>query len=160
MAHHKKALVDAFKPHFKEQGFTKRDATWQLLAPDAIHIFNIQTSQWSELYYFNAGVYFRALGPLTTPAEYHCHIRTRIPDDRFHGKSVKLAAELSDFEHVEFDVDKRIVELKNLIYPLAFDWFARFRDAASVKRELSGIGHPWFAVTKNVYPLIGLKLPL
>ncbi|HWA11182.1 MAG TPA: hypothetical protein VG838_17200 [Opitutaceae bacterium] len=24
MAHFKKALVDAFKPHFKEQGFTKK----------------------------------------------------------------------------------------------------------------------------------------
>jgi hypothetical protein len=44
MARHKKALLDAFKPHFKEQGFTKKSATWHLGTPDAIHVFNVQTS--------------------------------------------------------------------------------------------------------------------
>jgi|SRR5882724_4490847 len=159
MARYKKALVDAFKPHFKEQGFTKKDATWHLRTPDSIHVFNIQTSQWSERYYFNAGIYFSALGPLDSPAEPHCHVRTRIPDHKFHGTSLRRANELSDFEGLEFGSEERIAELKNLIYPLALDWISRFRDVDHTKRELSGIGRPWFAVSKTVWPLVGLELP-
>lgn len=159
MARYKKALAAAFKPHFKEQGFTKKDATWHLTTPEAIHVFNIQTSQWSEFYYFNAGIYLRALGSLESPAEPHCHIRIRIPDRTFHPEGTQRANELADFEHVEYGAEERITELKNLIYPLALDWFLRFRDLSHAKRELAGIGRPWFAVSKEVWPLMGLALP-
>ncbi len=159
MARYKKALTAAFKPHFKEQGFTKKDATWHLGMPEVIHVFNIQTSQWSERYYFNAGIYFRALGSLESPAEPHCHIRTRIPDSKLHQESIQLANELADFEHVEYGAEERIANLKNLIYPLALDWFRRFRDIAHAKRELTGVGRPWFAVTRDVWPLVGLEYP-
>ena len=159
MARYKKALTEGFKPHFKELGFKKKDATWHLGTPDAIHVFNIQTSQWSERYCFNAGIYFRALGSLESPAEPCCHIRARIPDDEFHRDSIQRANELADVEHVEFGAEERITDLKNLIYPLGFDWFHRFRDLAHAKRELTGIGRPWFAVSKELWPLIGLKIP-
>ena len=159
MAQYKKVLAEAFKPHFKEQGFTKKDATWHLLTTEAIHVFNIQTSQWGEQYYFNAGIYFRALGSSESPPNHHCHIRTRIPDDKFHPASVNRANELADFDHIEFGAEERIIDLKNLIYPLVFDWFGRFRDPAYSKRELTGIGRPWFAVTGEVWPMLGLELP-
>jgi len=160
MARYKKALIDAFKVHFKEQGFTKKDATWHLGTPEVIQVFNIQTSQWSERYYFNAGIYLRALGSLETPSESYCHIGTRIPDRRFHVESFQRANELANFEHVEFDAEQRITDLKNLIYPLAFDWFHRFRDRACVKRHLSEIGRPWFPVRTEVWSLVGLKPPV
>ena len=159
MARYKTALLDAFKPHFKELGFTKKDATWHRRTSEAIHVFNVQTSQWSEQYYFNAGIYLRALGSLETPAEPYCHIRTRIPDYKLHSNSLDRANELADFDLIEYGAEDRIVELKNLVYPLALDWFLRFRDLRHVKRELGGIGRPWFAVTKNVWPLLEMELP-
>jgi len=159
MARYKKALIEAFKPHFKEHGFTKKDATWHLVGAETVHLFSIQTSQWSESYYFNVGVYFRALGPLTSPAGHHCHIQARIPDGKFHVASVESYAELSDFDGLEFGADERIVQLKNLIYPLAFNWFERFKDNASIKMELSQIKRPWMAVNKAVYPLLNLEFP-
>jgi hypothetical protein len=159
MARYKKALLDAFKPHFKELGFTKKDATWHCRTPEAIQVFNVQTSQWGERYYFNAGIYLLALGSLETPAEPYCHIRTRIPDSKLHSNSFERANKLADFDLVEFGAEDRILELKDLIYPLALDWFSRFRDLAHVKRELTGIGRPWFAVTKEVWPLFDMELP-
>ena len=159
MARYKKALLDAFKPHFKEHGFTKKDATWNLGTPEAVHVFNVQTSQFSESYYFNAGIYFRVLGPLTAPAEPCCHIRTRIPDHRLHSHAVQRANELSDFENVEFGAEERIIELKNLIYPLVFDWHCQFGDAAHAKRALSGIVRPSPFIMKAVWPMLGLEIP-
>jgi hypothetical protein len=159
MARYKTALIVAFKPHFKEKGFIKKAATWYRTTPEMVHVFNIQTSQWSERYYFNAGIYFRALGSLKTPAEAHCHIRTRIPDSRLHEDGFQCACDLADFEHVEFHSEARITELKNLIYPLAIDWFGRFRDLDHAKRQLAGIRRPWFFVGKEVWPLVGLERP-
>lgn len=159
MARYKKLLLDAFKPHFKELGFTKKDATWHLGTAEAIHVFNAQTSQWSESYYFNAGIYFRALGSLTTPAEPHCHIRTRIPAHKLHRESIQRANELSGFADIEFGAEERITELKNLIYPLALDWFSRFRDASHAKDELSAVTRPSVFISKAVWPMLGLQIP-
>ncbi len=75
MPRFKKSLCDAFKPHLKNHGFTKKGSTWYRSNLDAIHVFNIQTSQWSESYLFNAGIYLKALGELPAPLEYQCHIR-------------------------------------------------------------------------------------
>jgi hypothetical protein len=157
MPRYKKALCDAFKPHFKDHGFTKKDATWHLGSPEAIHVFNIQTSQWSESYMFNVGIYLRTLGPLETPPEYHCHIRTRIPDRRFHDIDLAHFVALADFKDTESGSDEKILELKNMIYPLVFDWFSRFRDMDCIRKELIDLPRPWFMIAKEVWPLIGLE---
>lgn len=159
MARYKKLLMEAFKPHFKELGFTKKGATWHLKTPETIHVFNIQTSQWSESYYFNAGIYFRALGSLELPSDPCCHIRTRIPDHKFHWDSVQLVNELSDFEGVDTGVEEQITRLKNLVYPLAFDWFCRFRDLMNAKGELAKIRRPCVFISNEVWPLLGLQMP-
>jgi len=159
MARYKKSLLEAFKPHFKEHGFTKRDATWHLATSESIHVFNVQASQFSERYYFNAGIYFRALGPLTSPAEPNCHIRARIPDHRLHSHAIQRANELSDFENVEFDAEERIIELKNLIYPLVVDWHFQFGDAAHARQALLGMGRPSVFIAKAVWSMLGLETP-
>lgn len=159
MARYQKALIDAFKPHFKELGFTKRNATWHLETVDAIHVFNIQKSQWGENYYFNAGIYFRALGFSVSPTQPYCHIRTRIPIDETDDEVVRLVDELSDFQEVESGAEERVIELKNLIYPLAFDWFYRFRDTSHVALELGRPTRPKALVSKSVWPILGLKIP-
>jgi hypothetical protein len=159
MARYKKLLVNSFKPHFNEWEFAKEDTTWHLRTPETIHVFNIKTSLWSESCHFHAGIYFRALGALDLPAETYCHIRTCIPDPKFHSESVARINELLDFEHIGFNAEERITKLKNLIYPLAFEWFARFHDLASAKRELSAIERPWFPISNAVWPMIGLEPP-
>ena len=156
MPRYKKALCDAFKPHFKDQGFTKKGATWHLGTPEAIHVFNIQTSQWSESYMFNVGIYLRALGSLVTPLEYDCHIRTRIPDRRFHDLDLQHFTALADFSDIESGAYEKILELKNTVYPLAFEWFNRFRNTECIKKELTDLPRPWFMIAKEVWPLVGL----
>lgn len=54
MAAHKKELLAVFKHAFKERGFKKTGATWVREGPEVFCVFNVQTSQWSERYYFNA----------------------------------------------------------------------------------------------------------
>lgn len=159
MAKFKKALMEAFKPHFKGAGFKKKGATWHRQSVEAIHVFNIQTSQWSESYYFNVGVYFRALGSEMTPPEYHCHIRTRIPDLEYHPKKVERVNELADFEKAGKDVERRILELKDIVFPLAIEWFQRFQDVRHTKRELAGKGPRSFWIDPEVWILVGLKMP-
>lgn len=106
---------------------------------------------------FNAGVYFRALGSLEQPPEYHCHIRARIPDRKFHDIDLQYLTDLSNFAETDSGADEKITELKNLIYPLAFDWFSRFRDIKNSKMVLSSFDRPWFMITKEVWPLLGIE---
>lgn len=73
MAAHKKELLEAFRPAFKEHGFKKNGATWVREDSEVFCVFNVQTSQWSELYYFNAGVYVKAVAPIGRPTEPDCH---------------------------------------------------------------------------------------
>jgi hypothetical protein len=121
--------------------------------------FNIQTSQWSEAYYFNVGVYFRSLGNAKAPAEWECQIRFRIPDYRLHGDKVKLANRLADFSGIELGAEEQINELKDLVYPLVIDWFSRFGYTANAKTELMRIDRPWFMISNDIWPLIGLPMP-
>ncbi len=68
--------------------------------------------------------------------------------------------ELADFTGRPIDPPVRSQELAQIVFPLALDWFGRFESRASVKKELSTIGHPWFFVTKDVWSLLGVKMAI
>jgi hypothetical protein len=76
-----------------------------------------------------------------------------------HGDRIKLADRLADFSSVESGAKERANELKDLIYCLVIDWFSRFGCAASAKAELVSIDRPWFMVSNDVWPLVGLPPP-
>ncbi len=74
----KKAIEALLKPALKEQGFRKKGGTWYRECDIAIQVVNLQGSQWSKTFYINLGVYLKSLGDKLQPAEYECHIRTRL----------------------------------------------------------------------------------
>lgn len=159
MAEHKKALLAAFAPEFKQAGFKKKSATWHRINRDTIEVFNVQTSQWSEMYMFNAGIYLRALGDRETPTQPECHIRHRIPNLDFHPRSAwDRRIELSDFENGDLDPALRIRQLKEFIVPLALEWLARFRELEDIRRALAA-GQHFLQVKAAVWPLAGLEPP-
>lgn len=66
----------------KEHGFKKRRRTWSRDLPDTVQVFNLHASEWSQdEFYVNVGKYINALGNLTIPSEYKCHVRQRVPHD-------------------------------------------------------------------------------
>lgn len=159
MAEHKKALLAAFAPEFKRAGFKKKSATWHRINRDTIEVFNVQTSQWSEQYYFNAGIYLQALGGKETPPEYECHVRDRIPNLEFHPRSAwDRWIELSDFEIGDLNPALRIQQLKELIEPLALEWLSRFRELEDIPRTLAAGPSPDI-IKDAVWPLVGLEPP-
>jgi len=157
MAKHKKELLSAFAPEFKKAGFKKKAANWFRINEETVEVFNVQTSSWSEVYYFNVGIYIRALGSRETPPEYECHIRDRIPSARYHPRSVydrKLL--LADFEATGISPEQRIAELKQVIIPLAIDWFDRFRTLSDVRRTIVEGLRPGY-IDRAVWPIIGIE---
>ncbi len=161
MALYKQALCRSFAPLLKASGFTKKSSTWFKKTEEVIFVFNIQTSNWSEYYHFNAGIYIRELGLLESPPLHKCHIHTRLPDRKYHSVEAAVRShELADFTGRPIDPHVRSLELAQIVFPLAVDWFERFESRASVKKELSTIGHPWFFVTKDVWPLLGVKMAM
>lgn len=164
---HKKALLAEFAPEFKQAGFKKKAATWHRMNKDTIEVFNVQCSQWSETYFFNVGIYLRALGSRETPLEYECHIRDRIPNMECHGRGVWDRCSkrhrfdppsLSSFEWLDLDPETRICELKKLIVPLALDWLGTLRELDDISREILS-GRERIHMPKDAYQLLGLEPP-
>jgi hypothetical protein len=61
----------------KRHGFTKSSDGWYKNTADAILVVNLQRSSYGPQYYVNLAVWLRALGEVTYPKEYQCHIRLR-----------------------------------------------------------------------------------
>ena len=165
---HKRALLAAFAPEFKQAGFKKKAATWRRANEATIEVFNVQCSQWSESYYFNAGIYLRALGSRETPLHHECHIRERIPNLEWHGRSIwdrwcKLCdfdpPPLPNFELVTLDPEARICELKKLVVPLALDWLGCFRKLDDIRRTFRSRGAVIWGTSRSVYQLLELVPP-
>jgi hypothetical protein len=155
MAAHKKELLEAFKPAFKEHGFKKNGATWVRENSEVFCVFNVQTSQWSELYYFNAGVYVKAVAPIGRPTEPDCHLRTRLPQKE---EETKICADLADFENQRLPVAQKIEKLQRLVTPAAFDWFSRHDSVSKLRSGLAA--RPKFSPPATVALLRYLGLPL
>ena len=154
MAVYKRDLLEAFKPAFKERGFKKTGATWVCDGSEVFCVFNVQTSQWSELYYFNAGVYVKAVAPIERPTEPDCHLRTRLPQKE---EEVKICAELADFENQQVPVAQKIEGLQRIIVPAAFDWFFRHDSVEKLRSVLAA--RPKFSPPATVALLRYLGLP-
>jgi len=69
------------KSKLKELGFKKSGLNWRRSTADAIHVFNVQKSQWGPEFYVNLGVYLVALGPEEKPPHNRCQVRQRLPHD-------------------------------------------------------------------------------
>ena len=79
----KEDQIKAIPPLLKPLGFKKRAGTWHRATADAIHVVNVQGSQWGPEYYVNVGTYLRALGTEISPPVFRCHVQSRIePPDR------------------------------------------------------------------------------
>lgn len=160
MAQYKKALLAAFAPGFKAAGFKKKAATWHRVRENTIDVFNVQTSQWSEYYYFNAGIYLRALGSHETPPSYQCDIQTRVPRSFVFNPERKQAwdrwMQLADFASVGADADRKVQELKELVFPLAIEWFTQFQDLETIKRTLRD-ARSADTISQEVWPYLGIE---
>ncbi len=96
-------MDNAMKPH----GFLrKRSSTWYLDEGDLIKVVNLQKSSYSNLYYPNLSIYFKAIGGSDEPypKEEECHIRTRL-GSRYVGLEQEYDY-LFNLEEVNMDCEK------------------------------------------------------
>lgn len=71
-------LIEQIKPRLKAMGFKKRNLTWVLDNKDTAIVFNIQNSQFGDLYYINFGTYIKKIGNAKTPSISSCQVWDRI----------------------------------------------------------------------------------
>jgi hypothetical protein len=71
------AIRGAFASTMKKAGFQKKGDGWYRETEDAILVANLQKSNFGEQYYVNLAVWLKALGEVSFPKEYQCHVRTR-----------------------------------------------------------------------------------
>ena len=148
----KRELVKAIAPTLKSRGFKKKDATWHRANDKFIQTFNVQGSQWSKSFYFNLGIYIRALGDKITPPEYHCHIRNRVgevADDRGRYN------ELLDMENTIPATD-RFDELNEIIETRAISWLEEFSDDQRIIDWISGEQPHGLPILKTVFEHYGV----
>jgi hypothetical protein len=70
-------LEQAIAGILKPLGYTKRAAAWHRDRNQVVSVLNLQKSQWGDDWYLNLGVYLKALGEESRPAEARCHVRCR-----------------------------------------------------------------------------------
>lgn len=96
----------------------KKGATWYRDMGRAIQVINLQGSQWSTIFFVNLGIYYKSFGAKAQPAEYECHIRTRlcqlVPD-------MHMLAELLDVHSKTYaEIDRSALPV--IIQKYAFPW--------------------------------------
>lgn len=61
-----------------QEGFVKVKKTWRFDGSESILVVNLQKSDWSNQYYVNLGVYFKAIGKSASPGSHECHVCRRL----------------------------------------------------------------------------------
>jgi hypothetical protein len=85
-------------------GFKNKGQSWYLDGTDSIVVLNLQKSDYDDKYYFNFGVWLKALGAAEFPKENHCHISARV--DGIFREEVELferGGRINTDEHEAFD---------------------------------------------------------
>ncbi len=118
MKESRRQLEAIFKPVLKQAGFLKHGATWHKSIEEAVLVLNLQSSEWSDDYYVNLGIYYKRLGVNYRPPESHCHVRIRLERLVDNRESFLLAL---DFEE-EMDASARTDILTNAIIETGLPW--------------------------------------
>ena len=111
----RKELERAITCVLKPLGYRKQSATWHRDRERVVSVVNLQKSQWGDDWYLNLGVYLKALGGESRPAENQCHIRCR-------------ATTPSGSE-----MPRELVELSAFVAEIALPWL----DALSTERGVA-----------------------
>ncbi len=93
----RKTFKKAIAQPLERGGFIKRGPSWHFAGKDAQIVFNVEKSDWSEVYHVNAGIWLHALGQADFPAYYQCHLyyaaESLLPE---HEELILTAADLEE----------------------------------------------------------------
>ena len=149
----KKKLEEYLKSLLKTHGFKKKALTWRKDAGECIQVLNIQGSQWSDSFYLNLGIYFKALGGESAPNEYDCHIRERLtgitPD---LGKTNSLL----DFE-IQMEEKNRLNEFASEVEQYGIPWLEKCCSIEGAKSYLVKEKKHGLPVRKEVYGYLNIS---
>ncbi|RLE23550.1 MAG: hypothetical protein DRJ65_11625 [Acidobacteria bacterium] len=129
----KKQFEVLLKPCLKHAGFSKKAATWYRCTENTIQVVNLQGSQWSKIFFINLGVYLRSLGSSKQPAEYDCHIRTRL--SQIVRNRYRLS-ELLDAHSVDFRAIDRS-DLPTILVMHALPWLEKCSTKEGCAEEIA-----------------------
>lgn len=148
-----KILQGFLKPILKEAGYKKKGATWHYQDEEFIRVLNIQGSQWSTSFYLNLGIYIRALGGESTPAENKCHIRQRIDGiapDRAE------AFRLLDFNEFVEPIERE-KGIKKIVIDYGLKWLEEKSSIEGLKQYLTHEKKHGLPISKEVWPFLGIN---
>lgn len=146
----RKHLSDLLKAPLKNLGFRKRELTWDRRGLDGVQVLNIQSSQSSDLYYVNLGVYLDALGDVKRPSLIRCHVRVRA--SQIDGVPSGFAAALN-FNSPLSNQDREDSVLRTLLGP-GVTWLDNASNLAALKRLLEEQKN--IMVLREAHKLLGL----
>lgn len=141
-------------PNLKRRGFSKTGPTWHRKFGDAIHVVNLQKSQWGDQFYVNIGIYLMALGKELKPTEYRCHVRCHLENLLPRGSHIRLS-ELLDFDRRIF-ANQRFAELRDNV-GCAVDWLNAQCTVEVLARYLKTNGVAGFFITAGAWHHLGLS---
>jgi len=90
-------IKTVFQSVLKDNGFLKKSDGWYYHEMDScVMVANLQKSNYGEQYYINFGIWWNALGKVSYPKHYQCHVGCRI--EELHPKSEKKVEQLLDLD--------------------------------------------------------------
>jgi hypothetical protein len=74
----KKTFKKAIATPLERAGFVKKGQSWYLNGQDTIIEFNLQKSDWDDMYYVNISISLKAIGEIDFPPKDQVHLSYRI----------------------------------------------------------------------------------
>ncbi len=119
------------KPILKAHGYKKTRRTWHKEVEGVYCVFNLQKSQWSNLYYINLAVGVREIGLPPHPPTYRCHIQARLSHLVSDPKRLARYLDLEDFS---VDDEERVSEIARLVEEVALPFLADLSNVEGIRR--------------------------
>jgi hypothetical protein len=98
----------------EKAGFKKRGQSWYLNGDDSIVIFNLQKCDWEDSYFFNLGIWLKALGEETFPKYNYTHMYYRLenffPEEREILVGLNISTEnIKSLEKIEIFLESKAI---------------------------------------------------
>ena len=119
------------KPILRAHGYKKTRRTWHKEVEGICCVFNLQKSQWSNLYYINLAVGVREIGLPPHPKEYECHVRGRLSDLVPEPEQLARYLDLEDFS---VDDEERLSEIARLVEEVALPFLQGLSTVEGIRR--------------------------
>jgi hypothetical protein len=134
----KKSLESVFGAHLIAQGFKRKASTWYRQAEGALHVIDLQKSNYGMQFYVNLccvplGMEIEGM---PTPKEHKCPIRVRLTSMAPGQKP--LIEKAFDLEADSLSEDERTKAITKVVCEVILPFMSQLKDASSIREIIRG----------------------